>query len=412
MGWTKLHKVVVTGMGCVSGLGADVASNWVAARDGRCAIRPVTVAVRGQAALSIDTVAAPAVENALAALEARHGGKVVNAADRFANFAAAATLEALADAGLTGSPVLATAHLVYGNASGGNRAIEAGFQRLFDAKLAHVNPRTVAQIMPSAAASHLSMLFGIKGLSFAIASACASSAHAIGEAMHMIRAGRCAVAVVGGSDASLTFALLRSWHDLTAISANGCRPFSAGRAGTNLGEGGATLILEDEEHARARGARIHAEILGAGSTSDANHVTQPDQASAAAAIRAAHADARIDVEEPVLISAHGTGTLLNDRCEAAALHAVYGAHLRNSTVIATKSAHGHLQGASGALELILGIKALQARVAPPVLGYLGPDPDCALPLALEARPIAVSTLVSPSFAFGGLNSVIVARLPQ
>jgi nodulation protein E len=193
------------------------------------------------------------------------------------------------------------------------------------------------------------------------------------------------------------------------MAPDACRPFSIDRKGMVLGEGAATLILEEEDHAIARGARIHAEMAGCGSTADAGHITQPDAQSAAAAIRFAHKDAGLGDEAPLLFSAHGTGTRLNDRAEASALRIAYPASLARHRVIATKSAHGHMLGATGAMEFLIGIEALNAQMAPPILGFLGPDPECDLPLVLAPEPIACEALVSASFAFGGLNCVLIAK---
>jgi nodulation protein E len=194
------------------------------------------------------------------------------------------------------------------------------------------------------------------------------------------------------------------------VAADTCRPFSRDRQGLALGEGAAVLVLESEEHAAARGATVLGELTGYGASSDAADMTAPDQAGVEMAIRAALADASIASDTPALISTHGTGTKLNDATEAAAMRAVHGSGLAASTVIATKSAHGHLIGGSGALEFVIGIKALAEGLAPPVLNYIGPDPDCGdLPLALEPLPIAHDILISNSFAFGGLNAVLIGR---
>jgi nodulation protein E len=282
---------------------------------------------------------------------------------------------------------------------------------VFDAKLPNVHPMTIPRLMNSAAVSYLSMLFGVQGHCLAVSSACASSAHALGEAMHFIRSGRGPIVIAGGSDASLTFGSLVCWRSLQAMAPDTCRPFSIGRKGMVLGEGAVTLILEDADHARARGAKIYAEAAGTASTADAAHITQPDVKSAAAAIRAAHADADLSLSEPVLISAHGTGTKLNDKTEAAAFRMIYGEDMKQNRVIASKSAHGHLLGATGAMEFLVGILALKHKLAPPILGYLGADEECDLPLVLEPEPITCNVVVSTSFAFGGLNSVLIARTP-
>src|ERR1700704_3280420 len=310
-------------MGCVSGLGANKTTTWDSLAAGKSAIRPISVSPDGQRELSFDGAAAPAVTDALYNLAARYEDKQLNV-DLFSNFAAAATLEALRDAGIWRDEAqLSNAAIIYGSASGGNAAMEAGYLRLFFSRLSNVHPMTIPRLMTSAEASHLSMLFGIRGHCLAISSACASSAHAIGEAMHFIRSGRSSIVVTGGSDASLTFGALQGWKALQGMAPDMCRPFSIDRKGMVLGEGAATLVLEDEEHALKRGAHVYAEVAGAGSTSDAGHLTQPNVERAAAAIKAGHADAQLDEDEPVLFSAHGTGTRLNDRSEASAFRAAY-----------------------------------------------------------------------------------------
>ena len=407
-----MRKVVVTGMGCVSGLGANKTTTWDSLVAGKSAICPMSVSPDGQRELSFTGPAAPAVANALHNLAARYEEKQLNV-DLFSNFAAAATLEALEDAGLWRDEAkLSDAAIIYGSASGGNAATEAGYLRLFFSRLANVHPMTIPRLMASAGASHLSMLFGIRGHCLAISSACASSAHAIGEAMHFIRSGRSSIVITGGSDASLTFGSLQGWKALQAMAPDMCRPFSIDRKGMVLGEGAATLVLEEEEHALKRGAHIYAEVAGAGSTSDAGHLTQPNAERAAAAIKDALGDAQLEEDEPVLISAHGTGTRLNDRSEASAFRLAYPSSLSKHVVIATKSAHGHMLGATGAMEFVIAILALTKKVAPPVLGFLGPDPECDLPLALEPTKLNCHAAVSASFAFGGLNSVLIAKTPN
>src|SRR5258706_2773479 len=399
-------------MGCVSGLGANKTTTWDSLAAGKGAIRAIFVSPEVERDLRFGGAAAPVFTDALHNLAAQYEGKQLNV-DVFSNFAAAATLGAFEDAGIwRDEPQLSDAAIIYGSASGGNAAMEAGYLRLFFSRLANVHPMTIPRLMASAGASHLSMLFGIRGHCLAISSACASSAHAIGEAMHFIRSGRSRIVITGGSDASLTFGSLQGWKALQAMAPDMCRPFSIDRKGMVFGVGAPTLVLEDEEHALNRGAHIYAEIAGAGSTSDAGHLTQPNAERPAAAIKAALEDAQLDEGTPVLISAHGTGTRLNDRAEASAFRLAYPSSLSKHIVIATKSAHGHMLGATGAMELVIAILALTKRIAPPVLGFLGADPECDLPLALEPRPLNCHAAVSASFAFGGLNSVLVAKIPN
>jgi len=404
-----LNKAVITGMGCVSGLGADMSATWQNLIAGKTAIVPDSVKVDGLTA-SFDGVLARAVPDALDALAKKFSDKMIGSVDSFSNFAAAATLEALNDAGLTDDAErLEKAAIIYGSASGGNETIEAAYERVFLRRLPNIHPMSIPRYMSSANVSHLSMVFGVRGHCIAVSSACATSAHAIGEAMHLIRSGRADVVITGGSDASLTYSSLRGWSALQAMASDSCRPFSANRKGMVIGEGAATLILENEEHARKRGAKIYAEVAGLGSTADARHITQPDPENAAAAIRQAHKDAGIGDDTPLLLSAHGTGTRINDRSETIAFKLAYPDSIGNHRVIATKSAHGHMLGATGAMEFQIAVLALRERLAPPILNYLGPDPECDLPLVLQPEEITSDVAVSTSFAFGGLNSVLIAK---
>jgi len=404
-------RVAVTGLGCVSALGQGAAATWAMLMTGQGGIRPIVRGFRDDPRFTVDGPAAAIDGLDGAAVEAFAGRRVLSQMDPVSAFAVVATHEALLDAGLLETPgQLSDACIIYGSASGGNMTIEEAYGRIFLKGQSSIHPLTIPKYMGSASVSQLSMLFGIKGLAFATSSACASSAHAIGEAMHMIRAGRAKIVVAGGSDASISFGSWLGWKALQAMSLQTCRPFSTGRNGMILGEGAATLVLEDMDHATARGADIYAELAGAGASSDAFHLTQPDGEGATKAMRMAHSDAGVALDAPALISTHGTGTPVNDKMEAEAIHAVYGQALDRHRVIATKSAHGHLLGGAGAIEFLVGIQALRAGLAPPVLNYLGPDPQCDLPLVLGApKAVSAECLVSNSFAFGGLNSVLIAR---
>ena len=331
----SVRVAVVTGMGSVSCIGGDSAQAFRATLEGQSGLQSGPQPLAGSPE-TIEAMVGRVADEHFAPLSQRFGRRQLGGVNRFATLAAVATLEALGDAGLLDHSALADAAILYGSSSGGNEAIEEGYQRLLSLRLGSVHPMTIPRMMSSAAASHLSMLFGIRGHCAAVASACASSAHAIADAMYMIRHGRADVVVTGGSDSSVTYGALHCWRDIQATSSNGCRPFSIDRNGTVIAEGAATLVIESEEHASARGARVLARIIGAGSSSDAGHITQPDASSAARAIRAALEDAGIGTDLPVLISAHGTGTLLNDRSEAEALRMVYGDALENCRVIATK----------------------------------------------------------------------------
>ena len=401
-------RVAVTGMGCISGLGQGTAQTWARAAGGRSAIAPFDLP-RNEDARTTGP-AAPIGDVDDTGVTARFDRRAIGQLDPLSRYALIAATEAIGEAGLIGDPVLdRRTAIIIGCGSGGNTTFETAYRRLYERGQNRVHPQTIPAAMISAPASQIAMLFGVHGPAMTIASACASSAHAMGEAMHMIRAGRAEVAITGGAEACLTLGSWVAWASLGAMASDTCRPFSIDRQGLVLGEGAAILVLEAWEHAIARRAIIHGELIGYGASTDAAHITAPDQAGIEAAIRAAHADAALALDVPVLISSHGTGTRLNDATEARALKAIYGAALAESLVIATKSAHGHLIGGSGALEFLLGLKALQAGLAPPVCHHLGRDPECEVPLALAPTPIGYDHLVSNSFAFGGLNAVLIGR---
>jgi nodulation protein E len=265
--------------------------------------------------------------------------------------------------------------------------------------------------MVSAPVSAIAKEFGIEGPVFAVSSACSSSGHAIAQAALLIASGLTDVAIVGGSDAIATPACLAAWDNLRAVSATACRPFSVGRDGMAVGEGAAALVLESADHARARGVPIIAELAGIGMSSDAGHLTQPKKEGALVSMRQACAAAGVTHAENLLISAHGTGTPLNDANEMSAIAEVFGERTPTHHVIATKSAHGHLMGASTALQAVLGLCALKHKLAPPILNFLAPEPECQLSLMTgEARPISSKALLVNSFAFGGLNTSLILKM--
>jgi nodulation protein E len=258
--------------------------------------------------------------------------------------------------------------------------------------------------MVSGAVSGVALQFGVRGPVFATSSACASSAHAIVQGAGLIQTGLAEVAIVGGSEAIATPGGMAGWIAIQALADQTCRPFSKDRDGMVMGDGGAVLILEEMDHARARGATVLGEYLGAGMTSDAFHITQPSLEGTSAAMRQAVAAGGLAEATEVLISAHGTGTPLNDKNEAASIHAVFGDAARRHPVIATKSAHGHLIGGSAALQAVIALQALRAGLAPPVQNFNEPDPECDVDLVLgQVRPIKARHALVNAFAFGGLN---------
>jgi nodulation protein E len=399
------RRIAITGLGAVSALGASAQANWDAAREGRSGIVPQLFDGGQYGPEPVTLPAALTAAGFQQALEARHGRKVSASLDRFALLALSAASEALDQAGLVDHPSLShRTAIVLGHGQGGQESLEKGYERFFGMKSQRVHPASVPKIMVSGAVSGVAMQFGVHGPVFATSSACASSAHAIVQGASLIQTGVSDVAVVGGSEAIATPGCMSGWMAIQALADETCRPFSKDRDGMVMGDGGAVLILEDYDHAAARGATILGEFLGAGMTSDAFHITQPSLDGTSAAMRQAVEAGGLSEVDEVLISAHGTGTPLNDRNEAASIHAVFGDRAKRHPVIATKSAHGHLIGGSAALQAVIALQALKAGLAPPVLNYSEADPECDLNLVLgQVRPIKARHALVNAFAFGGLN---------
>ncbi|RBP89742.1 nodulation protein E [Rhodobacter sp. 140A] len=396
-----MRRVVITGAGTVNALARDLPGTLAAMAEGRTGIGPLDL---------------PDVER----LSVRIGAQVtgwepealfdrtkLSLYDRFTQFALVAAVEAMAQAGLAavpGDPV--RWGCVMGTAGGGNGTVNDAFRAVFAEGKNRVHPFTVPRLMNNAAASHITMAWGLMGPAFSVATACASSNHAIGLAFQMIRAGMADGMLAGGSEAMLTFGGLKAWEGLRVMSPEGCHPFSLGRTGMVQGEGAAVFVLEEYEAARARGAEILAEIRGFAMTSDAGDIVMPSVDGAARAMRGALADAGIAPGEVGYINAHGTGTAANDRTEAAAIRAVFGE--APPPVSSTKAMHGHCIGATGAIELLACLLALRDGVLAPTLGFQAPDPDCPLDVVPNAaRKADVPVAMSNAFAFGGLNAVLV-----
>lgn len=401
------RRVAVTGLGAVAALGHDVASLWRALVDGECGIRPI-------ASIPTDRLIARTAAEVPGFDPAAHfDARKLPMLDRTSQFAMVAAREAIDQAAPDGIAALGLeprkAGVIFG-AGLGLHSLDSAYHTLYAEESNRLHPFTVPRIMPNAPASHISIEFGLHGPSFATASACASSAHAIGLAFHMIRAGLLELAITGGSDASLTVGHVRAWDALRVLSPDACRPFSKDRNGLVLGEGAAVLVLEEWEHAKKRGAMIHAEIVGFGMSADANDITAPDEAGAAQAISAALSDAGLRPTDVQYVNAHGTGTRLNDRSETAALKRVFGNHAQQLAVSSTKSMLGHCLNAGGALEALATVLSVREDVAPPTIGYRMPDPECDLDYVPNtSRRISIDAALSNSFAFGGLNAVLAFR---
>ncbi len=404
-------RIVITGMGAVSSLGYDVESFVKGIHSGEVAFRPI------QQIPEIDQLRVKIAAEVPDYDETeRFTKKELALYDRFTQFQLLSAREAIADAGLefTGSLVNQSLSertgVVMGSAIGGQTTQERNYKRLYHDKAKRLPPLTVPKLIPNAASSHVTMEFGIKGPSFTIASACASSAHSMAQSCMMLRSGLIDVAVTGGSEACITFGTVKGWEALRVTSNTTCRPFSKDRTGMILGEGSGTIILETLEHAQERGAKIYAEVLGFGMSADAGNIVQPSSDGAARAMKAALKDAQLKPEDIQYINAHGTGTPQNDPSETAAIRDVFGSHADKLAVSSTKSMHGHALGAAAALETIAVVSALQHQSAPPTMNFTEADPKCDLDyVPNKARPMAIDIALNNSFAFGGLNAVVVFK---
>jgi len=331
--------------------------------------------------------------------------------DRVTQLTLLASREAMVQSGLEITEEQSeTTGVVLGTAAGGMNTWDDNFRSVYEEGKNRVHPFVVPKLMTNAAASHVSMVYNIKGPSLTVSTACASSNHAIGLAFQMVRSGMARVMLAGGADAMLTFGGIKAWEGLRVMSKTACRPFSANRSGMVQGEGAGVFVLETYEGAKARGAEILAEIVGFAMTSDASDIVMPNQQGAARAIRGALADACLSPQDVGYINAHGTGTAANDETECAAVAEVFGAHADRVMMSSTKSMHGHLIGGTGAVELLACLMAMREGVIAPTIGYEHPDPNCALEVVPNvARQAKVTATMSNAFAFGGLNAVLALR---
>jgi len=398
-----MARVAITGMGMISALGRNVPENWVALSEGRAGIGPIT---------AVDTTN----------LKFKNGAEVggfnpeeyslkTDYLDRFAQFAAVAAREAVQTSGLNFTPELGDrSAVITGSCVGGQNTSDAGFVELYRKNNPRVNPMTIPRTMANGGASFIATEHHIRGPVYTISTACSSSNHAIGQAFWMVRSGAVEVAITGGSEAPFSFGFLKAWEAMRVVSPETCRPFSKDRKGLILGEGAAMLVLESLERAQARGAEILGEIVGFGMSSDAGHITAPSEEGAAMAMEAAMRDAQVSPMEIGYINAHGTGTALNDSTETQAIKLAMGPQAKSVAVSSTKSMHGHALGAAGALEAVATAMALKTGVLPPTANFNEADPACDLDvISNEARRQQVEYAMSNSFAFGGLNAVLVFR---
>lgn len=415
----KPRRVAITGLGIVSPYGGDLPDFFARLLAGESAVH----------FLHTDDIPRPLAIPFVSChgfnAEQSLGRPLAGMMDRFAQLGTAAAFNAWADAGLSrGDQAKSESRddwgVAWGTALGGTLAYEKGYRELWQKGRERVSPLSVILGMNNAANAHISIQLGLGGVSMSYTVACASSAVAIGEAFRRVRSGEATVMLTGGSDAPQAYGVARAWEALRVMasgdantSPQACRPFSADRSGLVLGEGGAALVLEDWAHAIARGAKIHGEIVGYGTSCDHTHLVRPEAAGQVRALNSALADGGLSANDIDYINAHGTATAEGDPVEITALKAVFGERASHLAVSATKSMHGHQLGAAGAIEAIVTVLALREQAIPPTAHLKSLDPGCVgvdhVITGRSEQPLRAA--LSNSFAFGGSNAVLAFRAP-
>jgi 3-oxoacyl-[acyl-carrier-protein] synthase II len=407
------RRVVITGLGVISPVGqgpVELFSNLLAGRSGIKRLQNDFVEK-----LSI-RIGAP-VENFD---PAAHFSKIqLSGIERFSQFALVAAEQAVQDAQLNlGEAEYPRAGVCMGSCLGGASILEDGYIETLLRNPPRVKPLSVLLSMNNAAASHLSIKYHLQGANMTYATACSSSAIAVGEAYRQIKHGYADVMLAGGSEAMLTLGAMKAWEALRTLAQEdptdagaSCKPFSKNRTGLVLGEGAAVLVLEDAERAMKRGAKIYAELVGYNCSADASHITKPDAAGQTRTMLNALREAQLQPQDIHYINAHGTATLAGDIEETKAIKQVFGAHASSIPVSSTKSMHGHLMGATGAVEFMAAVLALQNQAIPPTINLHEPDPECDLDYVpnLGRSNVRLDAVMSNSFAFGGSNAVLIAK---
>lgn len=406
-----LRRAVITGLGTVNPLANNVRDSWSRLCAGQSGVGPIT---------QFDASAFKvrfAGEVRDFAPDQWIDGKVAKRLDRFAQFALVSAIEAVCDSGLDFNTLpVERCGTIIGSGTGGMSVFGEESVRYQQTGPGRVSPFFIPKLMSNAAPASISIHFGLRGPALSISTACASAADAIAASVDAIRTGRTDVMVSGGSEAVLTPMGLAGFCSAKALSERNddppraCRPFDRERDGFVLGEGAGVVVIEEFEHARRRGARIYCEILGAGQSSDAYHITapHPDGTGASQAIRAALSDARVDVGQIQYVNTHATGTPLGDEAETKAIKSVFGSHSSRIAVSSTKSMIGHLCGASGGVAAIVCALTIRDGVVHPTINYETPDPECDLDcIPNTARKLPVERILATSFGFGGHNSCLI-----
>jgi nodulation protein E len=400
-----VRRVVITGQGSINALGRTADETLASMREGRSGIGDLDFP-------DIERLSIPIGGQIRGYRPDEHFSRQeLTLYDPFCQFALLAAREAMAQSGLDiGAGLAERAGVVLGTSGGGLQTQDENYRLVYQEGKNRVHPFVVPRLMNSSAAAHVSMAWNLQGPSYTVATACASSNHAMGQAMMLIRGGLADVVLTGGSESMLCFGGIKAWEGLRVMSRDGCRPFSLNRNGMVQGEGAAVFVFEELDHARARGAEILAEVIGFAMTSDATDIVTPNQDGAERAMRGALRDGGLAPEAIGYINAHGTGTAVNDRTECAAVRAVFGAHADDLLISSTKSMHGHLIGGTGAVELLACVMAVREGVIAPTINHDEPDPECGLDVVPNvARERAVGVAMSNAFAFGGMNAVLIVR---
>ena len=398
------NRVVITGLGGICGLGTNASAIWDGLRSGRSAIGEVTTHDLHNLKVKVGCEVKEMPDHGIP-----HRQTV--SMDRFSLLAVIAAREAMRQSGLVeGDADSYRMGAVVGVGICGWEAIEENYRALLLEGKNRAGIFTVPKVMPGAPAGQVSMDLGLRGPTFGVTSACSSANHAIASAVDQIRLGRADVMLAGGTDAPLSWGVLKAREALRVLAPDTCRPFSADRQGLVLGEGAGMAVLESFDHAKARGAEILGEIAGVGFSADASDIVAPTVEGPENAMRACLADAGLNPEDVDYLNAHGTGTKANDMIETKAVKRVFGSYVKDLSVSSTKSMHAHCLGASGALEMIACVNAIREGIVPPTANYREPDPECDLDITPNTpRERQVKVALSNAFAFGGTNAVLAFK---
>lgn len=400
-----MRRVVITGIGVISPIGNNAPDFWESIAACRSGIDFITKADVSQARFR----KAGEVKGFVS--EDHFDDKLLFWLDLFAQYGIVTAREAVKDSGLEFTDELREmTGVLTGSCLGGITTEDGLYYKLYVEKVKRQPPISIPKCMSNAAASHISMEFGVTGATLSVSTACSSANHAMGQAFWFVRQGTLDVAIAGGTEAPIVYGNLGAWETMRVVSPDTCRPFSKERSGMVLGEGAAMFIFEELEHAKARGAKIYAEIVGFGMSADAHHLTMPLAEGAAKAMKLAMKDGGLAPEQVGYINAHGTGTQANDPMETQAIRLAFGKHADNLAVSSTKSLTGHSLGAAGAIEAAATVLGMYNKILPPTANFISPDPECDLDVVPnESRPAEVEAAISNSFAFGGLNAVLAFK---